>query len=80
MLLVTGGAGFIGSNFVTSMLAEAGEPIVNLDLIVGMHRDVDHQVAMAHFGANKGSVADDTAVFLPHKPRRQTRRTHVKAI
>jgi dTDP-glucose 4,6-dehydratase len=31
MLLVTGGAGFIGSNFVLSSLAETGEPIVNLD-------------------------------------------------
>jgi dTDP-glucose 4,6-dehydratase len=31
MLLVTGGAGFIGSNFVLSTLQETGEPIVNLD-------------------------------------------------
>jgi dTDP-glucose 4,6-dehydratase len=31
MLLVTGGAGFIGSNFVLSSLARSDEPIVNLD-------------------------------------------------
>jgi len=31
MLLVTGGAGFIGSNFVLSTLAATGEPIVTLD-------------------------------------------------
>ncbi|HET7131243.1 MAG TPA: GDP-mannose 4,6-dehydratase, partial [Gammaproteobacteria bacterium] len=31
MLLVTGGAGFIGSNFVLSTLAQTGEPIVTLD-------------------------------------------------
>ena len=31
MLLVTGGAGFIGSNFVVSTLALTGEPIVTLD-------------------------------------------------
>jgi len=31
MLLVTGGAGFIGSNFVLSSLAATGEAIVNLD-------------------------------------------------
>jgi dTDP-glucose 4,6-dehydratase len=31
MLLVTGGAGFIGSNFVLSTLAQTGEAIVNLD-------------------------------------------------
>ena len=31
MILVTGGAGFIGSNFVLSTLAATGEPVVNLD-------------------------------------------------
>src|SRR5436189_651055 len=31
MLLVTGGAGFIGSNFVLSTIAETGESIINLD-------------------------------------------------
>src|SRR6185436_12999086 len=31
MLLVTGGAGFIGSNFVLSTLSQTGEPIVDLD-------------------------------------------------
>jgi dTDP-glucose 4,6-dehydratase len=31
MLLVTGGAGFIGSNFVRSTIAASGEAIVNLD-------------------------------------------------
>jgi dTDP-glucose 4,6-dehydratase len=31
MLLVTGGAGFIGSNFVLSTVAETGEAVLNLD-------------------------------------------------
>lgn len=31
MILVTGGAGFIGSNFVTWWLASTGEPVVNVD-------------------------------------------------
>ena len=31
MILVTGGAGFIGSNFVLDWMATCGEPIVNLD-------------------------------------------------
>jgi dTDP-glucose 4,6-dehydratase len=31
MLLVTGGAGFIGSNFILSAVAATGEPVVNLD-------------------------------------------------
>lgn len=31
MILVTGGAGFIGSNFVLDWLAQTNEPVVNLD-------------------------------------------------
>jgi dTDP-glucose 4,6-dehydratase len=31
MILVTGGAGFIGANFVLDWLAHEGEPVVNLD-------------------------------------------------
>src|SRR6185295_16692340 len=31
MLLVTGGAGFIGANFVLSTIAETGEGVVTLD-------------------------------------------------
>ncbi|HEY4370314.1 MAG TPA: dTDP-glucose 4,6-dehydratase, partial [Burkholderiales bacterium] len=31
MILVTGGAGFIGANFVLDWLAQGGEPVVNLD-------------------------------------------------
>jgi len=31
MILVTGGAGFIGANFVLDWLAQGGDPVVNLD-------------------------------------------------
>ena len=31
MILVTGGAGFIGGNFVLDWLADSDEPVVNLD-------------------------------------------------
>ena len=31
MILITGGAGFIGSNFVLDWLAQSDEPVVNLD-------------------------------------------------
>ena len=31
MILVTGGAGFIGSNFVLDWLAQSDEAVVNLD-------------------------------------------------
>lgn len=33
MILVTGGAGFIGSNFVLDWLKESNEPVVNLDAL-----------------------------------------------
>jgi len=33
MILVTGGAGFIGANFVLDWLAASDEPIVNLDAL-----------------------------------------------
>jgi dTDP-glucose 4,6-dehydratase len=33
MILVTGGAGFIGSNFIIDWLARTPEPVVNLDLL-----------------------------------------------
>jgi dTDP-glucose 4,6-dehydratase len=31
MILVTGGAGFIGANFVIDWLAQHSEPVINLD-------------------------------------------------
>src|SRR5674476_699042 len=31
MILVTGGAGFIGANFVLDWLAQSGESVINLD-------------------------------------------------
>jgi dTDP-glucose 4,6-dehydratase len=31
MIFVTGGAGFIGSNFVLDWLAQSDEPVLNLD-------------------------------------------------
>ena len=33
MILVTGAAGFIGSNFVLDWLAQSDEPVVNLDAL-----------------------------------------------
>ena len=33
MILVTGGAGFIGSNFVLNWLSECDEPVLNLDAL-----------------------------------------------
>ena len=49
MILVTGGAGFIGSNFVLDWVAAAGEPVVNLDALT-----------YAGNAANLASLAGDT--------------------
>ncbi|TXL66342.1 dTDP-glucose 4,6-dehydratase [Zeimonas arvi] len=51
MILVTGGAGFIGANFVLDLIRETGEPVVNLDALtyagnlqnlVSLHDDERH--------------------------------------
>ena len=74
MLLVTGGAGFIGSNFVTSMLAEAGEPIVNLDLLTyaGSLANLEAVRADARHSFVKGDICDRALVrelLRQHRPR-----------
>lgn len=33
MILVTGGAGFIGANFVLDWLAQSDEAVINLDVL-----------------------------------------------
>jgi dTDP-glucose 4,6-dehydratase len=74
MLLVTGGAGFIGSNFVLSTLAATGEPVVNLDKLTyagnlanleSLHGDARHVFV-------KGDICDRALVrglLEKHRPR-----------
>ncbi|MDB5764008.1 MAG: dTDP-glucose 4,6-dehydratase [Herminiimonas sp.] len=74
MILVTGGAGFIGSNFVLDWLAQTGEPVVNLDKLTyagnlgnlkSIRNDERH-----HFV--KGDICDTaqvTALLTIHQPR-----------
>ncbi len=74
MLLVTGGAGFIGSNFVLSTLAETGEAIVNLDKLTyaGNLRNLNSLKGDARHAFVKGDIADRALVkrlLEQHKPR-----------
>ncbi len=74
MLLVTGGAGFIGSNFVLSTLAERGEAIVNLDKLTyaGNLRNLDSLKSDARHVFVKGDIADRALVkrlLEQYKPR-----------
>ena len=74
MILVTGGAGFIGSNFVLDWLASTGEPVINLDKLTyagnpdnlsSIDGDARHQLV-------KGDICDRELInqlFATHKPR-----------
>ena len=74
MILVTGGAGFIGANFVLNWLAASDEPVVNLDKLTyagnldnlsSLDGDTRHIFV-------KGDIGDRTLVdqlLAQHKPR-----------
>ena len=74
MILVTGGAGFIGSNFVLDWLATEGEPVVNLDKLTyagnlqnlaAIQNDTRHVFV-------RGDIADRallSALLERHQPR-----------
>jgi len=74
MLLVTGGAGFIGSNFVLASIAATGEPIVNLDKLTyaGNAANLDALRGDAKHVFVKGDICDRALVrqlFARHRPR-----------
>src|SRR5687768_1489507 len=74
MLLVTGGAGFIGSNFVASTIAATGEPIVNLDKLTyaGSLRNLEALREDARHIFVQGDIGDRALVrelLKKHKPR-----------
>jgi dTDP-glucose 4,6-dehydratase len=74
MLLVTGGAGFIGSNFVLSTLAATGEAIVNLDKLTyaGKLENLETIAGDSRQTFVKGDICDHTLVrrlLAEHRPR-----------
>ena len=74
MLLVTGGAGFIGSNFVLSTLAAASEEIVNLDKLTyaGSLANLEPVARDARHTFVKGDIADRSLLrrlLAGHRPR-----------
>ncbi|MGZ9080454.1 MAG: dTDP-glucose 4,6-dehydratase [Burkholderiales bacterium] len=74
MILVTGGAGFIGSNFVLDWLAGVGTPVVNLDKLT-YAGNLDNLAALRNDPRHvfvRGDIADGTlveALLKEHRPR-----------
>ena len=74
MLLVTGGAGFIGANFVVSTIAETGEDIINLDKLTyaGNLRNLDVLRDDARHRFVQGDIGERERVhnlLARHQPR-----------
>lgn len=74
MILVTGGAGFIGANFVLDWLAQSDEPVLNLDKLTyagnlqnlaSLHGDARHLFVQGDIG-DRALVA---SLLRQHQPR-----------
>ncbi len=73
-ILVTGGAGFIGSNFILSWMAEAGTPVLNLDLLTyaGNPANLSSLEGDARYELVRGDICDAELVhrlLRQHRPR-----------
>ncbi|KQZ27561.1 dTDP-glucose 4,6-dehydratase [Duganella sp. Root1480D1] len=74
MILVTGGAGFIGANFVLDWLAQSGEALVNLDILsyAGNRETLASLDGDARHIFVQGDIGDSALVarlLAEHKPR-----------
>jgi dTDP-glucose 4,6-dehydratase len=74
MIIVTGGAGFIGANFVLDWLAAGDEPVVNLDLLtyagnLGNLASLAGDARHVFVRGDIGDTAQLTALLATHRPR-----------
>lgn len=73
-ILVTGGAGFIGSNFVLDWLCRSGEPVINLDKLTyagNLHNLASLENDSRHLFSH-GDIGDQALVaglLAQHQPR-----------
>ncbi len=73
-ILVTGGAGFIGANFVLDWLAQSDETVVNLDLLTyaGNRENLASLAGDKRHIFVQGNIGDSTLVdslLVQHRPR-----------
>lgn len=74
MILVTGGAGFIGSNFVLDWLQQVSEPVVNVDKLT-YAGNLNNLSTVRHDSRHvfiRGDICDTahlSALLATHKPR-----------
>src|SRR5688500_5342066 len=74
MILVTGGAGFIGSNFVLDWLSQSNEGIINVDLLTyaGNLENLDEVKGDERHIFVQGDIGDGaliTGLLERHRPR-----------
>jgi dTDP-glucose 4,6-dehydratase len=74
MIIVTGGAGFIGSNFVLDWLAQTGEPVVNVDRLsyagnLGNLKSIRDDARHCFVRADIGDREQMAALLKAHRPR-----------
>ena len=71
MILVTGGAGFIGSNFILDWLAAGSEPVINLDRLTyaGNLENLASVAADARYRFERLDICERDAVLVKAGPR-----------
>ena len=74
MILVTGGSGFIGANFILNWFSENEEPLVNLDKLTyaSNQHNLKHLKNSKNYFFEKGSIEDlplVTALLEKYQPR-----------
>jgi dTDP-glucose 4,6-dehydratase len=73
-IVITGGAGFIGSNFILNWLQAGGSPVVNLDLLTyaGNPANLASLAADQRYLFMRGDICDPevvSSIFEKHRPR-----------